>query len=361
LKVSLPRFLSLGYDDPPFPHEDIVRSVSSGIERSNAPKWILSHPDKWHFAVLLAGSLAILGIFFHSLFLTPAFLLAGFNLCFCSCILTRHGLLRRRVFLLTSLIFLAALTVASMLPAEVEGQHNVVTTVTAYVTVVQTMLVQVPVTVYVTVPQMITSFLTFAKTDVSISVRLMTMWRTVTSVATHTGMLGPVPSNFFGSYSDLGLMGTGAITGAVAALTITKFLSHRLLPRTGEDPEPPPDSQGMQSFQGEVVEALNEQDKANQDLLDQVVTAANAISSGTSDVTVDDSKMKGKVSSLSGTGGVALLEYAKDKIQTAVSNISGMGTNEIRSRKVVERKMGDRNEGDDDDDKGEDDDDEANG
>jgi hypothetical protein len=223
---------------------------------------------------------------------------------------------------------------------------------------------------------MITSFLTFAKTDVSISVRLMTMWRTVTSVATQAGMLGPVPSNFFGSYSDLGLMGTGAITGAVAALTITKFLSHRPFLRTGENPEPPPDSRirssenpeppppkppGMTSFQGEVVDALSEQDEANQDLLDQVVTAANAISSGTSDVTVDDSKTKDKGSDLSGTGGVALLEYAKDQIQTAVSNISGVGTNEIRSRKVVERKMGDMNEGDDDDDNGEDDDDEANG
>ena len=202
------------------------------------------------------------------------------------------------------------------------------------------MLVQVPVTVYVTVSQMITSFLTFAKTDVSISVRLMTMWRTVTSVATQAGMLGPVPSNFFGSYSDLGLMGTGAITGAVAALTITKFLSHRPFLRTGENPEPPPSKPpGMTSFQGEVVDALSEQDEANQSLLDQVITAANATSSGTADATVDDPKMKDKRSDLSGTGGVALLEYAKDQIQTAVSNISGVGAQQIAARKVVERKM----------------------
>jgi hypothetical protein len=136
-------------------------------------------------------------------------------------------------------------------------------------------------------------------------------------------------------------MGTGAITGAVAALTITKFLSHRPFLRTGENPEPPPSKPpGMTSFQGEVVDALSEQDEANQSLLDQVITAANATSSGTADATVDDPKMKDKGSDLSGTGGVALLEYAKDQIQTAVSNISGVGAQQIAARKVVERKMG---------------------
>ncbi len=48
----------------------------------------------------------------------------------------------------------------------------------------------------------------------------------------------------------------------------------------------------------------------------------------------------GHAASLQGTGGVALLEYAKDAIQTAVSNISGTGTNLITARKNVERKMG---------------------
>jgi hypothetical protein len=43
--------------------------------------------------------------------------------------------------------------------------------------------------------------------------------------------------------------------------------------------------------------------------------------------------------SLSGTGGVALLEYAKDAIQTAVSNVSGIGTSTIQARKIVERKL----------------------
>ena len=47
----------------------------------------------------------------------------------------------------------------------------------------------------------------------------------------------------------------------------------------------------------------------------------------------------GLAASLSGTGGVALLEFAKDAIQTAASNISGTGTQEIQAKKLVERKI----------------------
>lgn len=47
----------------------------------------------------------------------------------------------------------------------------------------------------------------------------------------------------------------------------------------------------------------------------------------------------GVEASLQGTGGVALLEYAKDAIQTAVSNISGVGTSQIQAKKIVERKI----------------------
>lgn len=53
----------------------------------------------------------------------------------------------------------------------------------------------------------------------------------------------------------------------------------------------------------------------------------------------------GKEASLLGTGGVALLEYAKDAIQTAVSNISGVGTMAVKMRKTVERKMGEGSSG----------------
>lgn len=122
---------------------------------------------------------------------------------------------------------------------------------------------------------------------------------------------------------------------------------------------------GLTGFQGDVVDALNAQDGRNQDLLDQVVSAADSISSNTevADVTIADTRTDmegvdsqeektaianrdgdiywgGKVASLQGTGGVALLEFAKDAIQTAVSNISGMGTNQIQARKIVERKIG---------------------
>ena len=106
---------------------------------------------------------------------TAVLLFLAFNLCFISFLFLRRTFPGRRLLLLCSIASLAALVAATMTPPEAEAQR--VVTVTVYVTVVQTMLVQVPVTVYVTVSQMITSFLTFAKTDVSISVRLMTMWR----------------------------------------------------------------------------------------------------------------------------------------------------------------------------------------
>ena len=47
----------------------------------------------------------------------------------------------------------------------------------------------------------------------------------------------------------------------------------------------------------------------------------------------------GKEANLQETAGVALLEYAKDAIQTAVSNISGVGTLQCQMRKIVERKI----------------------
>jgi len=43
-----------------------------------------------------------------------------------------------------------------------------------------------------------------------------------------------------------------------------------------------------------------------------------------------------------GTGGVALLEFTKDEIQTAVSNISGLGTSQTQAREIMERKVSER-------------------
>ncbi len=107
---------------------------------------------------------------------------------------------------------------------------------------------------------------------------------------------------------------------------------------------------GLTGFQGDVVNALNTQDTRNQDLLDQVVTAANEASANTNtDVTVNTDGVHqagegtivwgGKEASIQGTGGVALLEYAKDAISTAVSNITGVGTTQMQNKKVAERKM----------------------
>lgn len=107
----------------------------------------------------------------------------------------------------------------------------------------------------------------------------------------------------------------------------------------------------MDHFQGSVVDALNLQDQRNQDLLDQVITAANEVSDddAVADVVMDGDpnttheagaiRWGGKEASIQGTGGVALLEFAKDAIQTAVSNISGIGTLNIALRKAAERKM----------------------
>lgn len=116
----------------------------------------------------------------------------------------------------------------------------------------------------------------------------------------------------------------------------------------------------------QIVNELNRYDQLNQELLDKVVTAANEAANGDCDVVVDGNpdtitdadgtvhegdetnpaREAGSIqwgrmeASISGTGGVALLEYAKDAIQTAVSNISGIGTNQIQMKKLVERKLG---------------------
>ena len=104
-------------------------------------------------------------------------------------------------------------------------------------------------------------------------------------------------------------------------------------------------------FQAGVVNALSEcVDKANMDLLTDVISAANEVATmdDITDVTLDNDgdgdeagaiAWGGMEASLQGTGGVALLEFAKDAIQTAASNISGTGTQEIQSKKLVERKI----------------------
>lgn len=118
----------------------------------------------------------------------------------------------------------------------------------------------------------------------------------------------------------------------------------------------------INAFQGQVVEALNNVDVMNQDLLSSVITAANEVSDATnlSDAAVDgnsgtvtdadgnvtDGREAGSIqwggteAMLSGTGGVALLEFAKDIIQTVASNVTGVGTEQKQVRTLVERKLG---------------------
>ena len=152
-------------------------------------------------------------------------------------------------------------------------------------------------------------------------------------------------------------------------------------------------------FQGKVIRALNDVDQRNMDLLDQVISAANEVAGGdTANVTIDEPQPEGpgeapsgetqrwdtivgggeappgemqrwgtivgggeapsgemqrwdtivgggQEASLADTGGVAMLEYVKDAIQTAASNIAGVGAHEVQSKKAVERKL----ESDDDD------------
>ncbi len=105
-------------------------------------------------------------------------------------------------------------------------------------------------------------------------------------------------------------------------------------------------------FQANVINALSTTvDAANMSLLTDVINAAEQVATMNS---VTDSTTNGNgdgiepgaiawggmEASLQGTGGVALLEYAKDAIQTAASNISGTGTLEIQTKKIVERKIG---------------------
>jgi hypothetical protein len=106
----------------------------------------------------------------------------------------------------------------------------------------------------------------------------------------------------------------------------------------------------VDSFQGRVIDSLNAQDSRNEDLLDRVVKAADEVSRNDeiADVTLDGDpetheagsiQWGGKEASLQGTAGVALLQFAQDAIQTAVSNISSVGTNQMNIRKIAERKF----------------------
>jgi hypothetical protein len=127
--------------------------------------------------------------------------------------------------------FLVAIVLAVLdvtMPAAI-GQVRTAT-VTVYVTVVQTVPVYVPVTAYVTVASVATSYVTIVSVATSfmtltttvVSLGTATLWNTIslwnTVTTTAGGILGPMPANIFGQYSDVGLVGVGALGGVAVGL-----------------------------------------------------------------------------------------------------------------------------------------------
>lgn len=277
-------------------------------------------------------------------------------------------------------------------------------TVTVYVTLVQTVPIYMPVTAYVTVASVATLFMTFTSTAVSVSLDTVTLWNTLTSISTARGILGALPNTVFGSYSDAGIMGIGAVAGATLTAAITKISGSRVRTPTHAPPLPGmygtdgadempvrllisphtdmasvgdskdasdtmhPASDGSDddasdplhrasgnSGGGNVfaraIETLNEIDEGNLQTLEKVIDASKNSTGGTSDVAFDGEGLarahrEGEIrlvgrreAELAGTGGVALVENAKDTAQTLTSNVSPIDANSARLQKTAERKM----------------------
>lgn len=124
---------------------------------------------------------------------------------------------RLRHLLLKSYFPVAFVTAVTLLILDtitppVVGQVRSVT-VTVYVTLIQTVAIPVPVTYYVTVASVATSFITFATTAVSISLGTVTLWNTITTVTTAMGVFGAIPGMIFGPYSDAGVFAMGTVAG----------------------------------------------------------------------------------------------------------------------------------------------------
>ena len=129
----------------------------------------------------------------------------------------------------------------------------------------------------------------------------------------------------------------------------------------------------MDQVMGQLIDNLSRVDAdqtyelGNAALLNQTVKAAETAANTTSDVSYDNGSWHttdgngndtgsistkqqandnglimwgGKMGSLTGTGGVALLEAAKDAITTFVGNLSGIGANDKATCKIVQQKMG---------------------
>jgi hypothetical protein len=124
----------------------------------------------------------------------------------------------------------------------------------------------------------------------------------------------------------------------------------------------------MDQVMGTLIDTLSRVDAdttyelGNAALLNQTVTAAQNAANTTSDVSFDGGTKEwkngdtvitketandngliswgGKMGSLTGTGGVAILEAAKDAITTFVGNISGIGANQKANTKIEKQAWG---------------------
>jgi len=108
--------------------------------------------------------------------------------------------------------------------------------------------------------------------------------------------------------------------------------------------------QAGDNLSDKVVGELNQLDQKNQNLLNQVINSANSAASSNSNVTFgnslsQESNQTGFVTSgsnqadISGTGGVALIEHAKDQQQTLTTNVGSIMSN-MNATKMLQRKIG---------------------
>ncbi|MCJ7505671.1 hypothetical protein MUP05_04290 [Candidatus Bathyarchaeota archaeon] len=230
------------------------------------------------------------------------------------------------------LAFVAAiiLLILDKITAPVVAQVRTVT-VTVYVTLIQTVAIPVPVTYYVTVASVATSFITFATTAVSISLGTVTLlntvslWHTVTTAA--GGILGPTPSMLFGNYSDAAMIGGGALVGAATALA-----SSRLFPRLGASEIKPEEGSGNTD---KLFADLDSIAKAKDlDKLDEAQKDLSKLNEDKAKLNQDKSRL-----TVEGTAGVALLEEAKDAITTFVSNVTSIIDKTKDAAKKIARDM----------------------
>lgn len=100
------------------------------------------------------------------------------------------------------------------------------------------------------------------------------------------------------------------------------------------------------------IEQLNEIDQQNMDLLDKVINSSQSSLGGDSNVTFSQGELEGmsnetegfswggeQEANVAGTGGVALIEHAKDQQQTMTSNVNSVMSTLNQTKKMIQRNM----------------------